>query len=106
MTLHLHGLGHFHPENEISNKLLEELDIGTDNDWIVERVGIRARRTVLSLDYIRQTKNADVRAAAGAALYTNAQLGARAPGPGCAATPPPPPRRRRTAPRCCGPSSR
>jgi 3-oxoacyl-[acyl-carrier-protein] synthase-3 len=78
VTLHLHGLGHFHPENEISNKLLEELDIGTDNDWIVERVGVRARRTVLPLDYIRQTKNADVRAAAEAALYTNAQLGARA----------------------------
>jgi len=78
VTLHLHGLGHFHPENEISNRFLEELDIGTDNDWIVERVGIRARRTVLPLDYIRQTKNADVRAAAGAALYTNAQLGARA----------------------------
>ena len=78
MTLHLHGLGHFHPEHEISNKLLEELDIGTDDEWIVERVGIRARRTVLPLEYIRQTKNADVRAAAEAALYTNAELGARA----------------------------
>jgi 3-oxoacyl-[acyl-carrier-protein] synthase-3 len=78
VTLHLHGLGHFHPENEISNKLLEELEIGTSNDWIVERVGIRARRTVLSLDYIRTTKNRDVRAAPEAALYTNAQLGARA----------------------------
>ena len=78
MTLHLHGLGHFHPENEISNKLLEELDIGTNNEWIVERVGIRARRTVLPLDYIRATKNADVRAAAEAAVYTNAQIGARA----------------------------
>ena len=78
MTLHLHGLGHFHPENEISNKFLEELDIGTDNAWIVERVGIRARRTVLPLDYLRSTRNVDVRAAAEAALYTNAQLGARA----------------------------
>ena len=78
MTLHLHGLGHFHPENEISNKLLEELDIGTNNEWIVERVGIRARRTALSLDYIRTTRNRDVRAAAEAALYTNAQIGARA----------------------------
>lgn len=78
MTLHLHGLGHFHPENEISNKLLEELEIGTSNDWIVERVGIRARRTVLPLDYIRSTRNRDVRAAAEAALYKNAELGARA----------------------------
>jgi 3-oxoacyl-[acyl-carrier-protein] synthase III len=78
VTLHLHGLGHFHPENEISNKLLEELEIGTNNEWIVERVGIRARRTVLPLDYLRSTRNRDVRAAAEAALYTNAQLGARA----------------------------
>ena len=78
MTLYVHGLGHFHPENEISNRLLEELEIGTTHEWIVERVGIRARRTVLPLDYIRTTKNSDVRAAAEAALYTNAQLGARA----------------------------
>lgn len=78
MSLHLHGLGHFHPENEISNKFLEELEIGTTNDWIVERVGIRARRTVLPLDYIRSTRNQDVRAAPEAALHTNAQMGARA----------------------------
>ena len=78
MTLYVHGLGHFHPENELSNRFLEELDIGTSHDWIVERVGIRARRTVLPLDYIRTTRNRDVRAAPEAALYTNAQLGARA----------------------------
>jgi 3-oxoacyl-[acyl-carrier-protein] synthase-3 len=78
VTLHLHGLGHFHPENEVSNKFLEELDIGTNNEWIVDRVGIRARRTALPLDYIRTTRNRDVRAAAEATLYPNAQLGARA----------------------------
>jgi 3-oxoacyl-[acyl-carrier-protein] synthase-3 len=77
-VIYVHGLGHFHPENEVSNRLLEELDIGTSHEWIVERVGIRARRTVLPLDYIRTTKNRDVRAAPEAALYTNAQLGARA----------------------------
>ncbi len=78
MTLYLHGLGHFHPENEITNKLLEELDIGTNQDWITERVGIRARRTVLPLDYIRTTKNRDIRVTDEVALYTNAQLAARA----------------------------
>ena len=78
MSLYIHGLGHFHPENEVSNRFLEELDIGTTDDWIVDRVGIRARRTVLPLDYIRSTQNQDVRAAAEAALYTNAQMGARA----------------------------
>jgi 3-oxoacyl-[acyl-carrier-protein] synthase III len=76
--IYVHGLGHFHPENVISNAFLESLDIGTDATWILERVGIEARRTVLPLDYIRATKNADVRAAAEAALHDNADTGARA----------------------------
>ena len=78
MTVLLHGLGHFHPENEISNAFLESLDIGTDQQWIDERVGIKSRRTVLPLDYIRETRNQDVRAAAEAAVYSNAEVGRRA----------------------------
>lgn len=27
--LYVHGLGHFHPPNELTNAFLEELDIGT-----------------------------------------------------------------------------
>jgi 3-oxoacyl-[acyl-carrier-protein] synthase III len=76
--LYLHGMGHFHPENVIDNAFLESLDIGTDDAWITERTGIKSRRTVLPLDYIRETKNADVRAAAEAALLDNAETGARA----------------------------
>ncbi|HEX2486073.1 MAG TPA: ketoacyl-ACP synthase III [Myxococcota bacterium] len=78
MSLHLHGVGHFHPENELTNRFLEELDIGTTESWIVERVGIRSRRTTLPLDYIRTTRNRDPRAAAEAALYDTAELGRRA----------------------------
>lgn len=78
MTLFLHGLGHFHPENEITNRFLEELEIGTSDEWILERVGIRSRRTALPLDYIRTTRNQDVRGAAEATLYTTAELGRRA----------------------------
>ncbi len=78
MSLFVHGLGHFHPENEITNRFLVDLDIGTTDDWIVDRVGICSRRTVLSLDYIRTTRNQDVRAAFEASLYTNAELGRRA----------------------------
>jgi 3-oxoacyl-[acyl-carrier-protein] synthase-3 len=76
--LALHGLGHFHPENEITNGFLEELDIGTTDEWVLERVGIRSRRTMLPLDYIRDTRNRDPRAALEAALYTNAEIGRRA----------------------------
>lgn len=74
----LHGIGHFHPENKITNHFLEELDIGTNDAWITERVGIRTRRTVLPLDYIRTTYNRDTRGAVEASLYTNAQTGKRA----------------------------
>jgi 3-oxoacyl-[acyl-carrier-protein] synthase-3 len=76
--LYLHGLGHFHPENVITNRFLEELDIGTSDEWILERVGIRARRTVLPLEYIRETKNRDPRAALEASPYGNAKSGAAA----------------------------
>ncbi len=76
--LFLHGVGHAHPQNEISNTFLEELEIGTSDAWIVERTGIHSRRTVLPLDYIRTTGNADVRAADEAAVCSNAELAARA----------------------------
>ena len=78
MTIYLHGLGHFHPEVEITNRFLEELDIGTTDQWILERVGIRSRRTVMPLDYIRETRNREPRAALEAALYSNADIGSRA----------------------------
>ena len=76
--LYLHGIGHFHPENVITNRFLEELEIGTDEAWIMERVGIRERRTVLPLDYIRETKNRNSRAAHEASLYRNAEMAAAA----------------------------
>ena len=76
--LFVHGLGHFHPENQIDNKFLEELDIGTNDEWIVSRVGISNRRTVLPLDYIKATKNQDLRAGLEAAVYSNAETGKRA----------------------------
>ena len=76
--IHLHGIGHFHPENVISNDFLESLDIGTSCEWIMERVGIQTRRTVLPLDYIRHTRNRDPREAFEAALYGNADTGAAA----------------------------
>lgn len=78
MSLHLRSLGHAHPDSEISNAFLEELGIGTSERWILERVGIRARRSVLPLDYIRETRNREPRAALEAARETNAELGARA----------------------------
>lgn len=76
--LYLHGIGHFFPENIITNNFLGSLDIGVDVNWIIERVGIEERRTVLPLDYIQSTKNKDVRAAMEAAQYSNAEMGKQA----------------------------
>ncbi|MFZ5572533.1 MAG: 3-oxoacyl-ACP synthase III family protein [Thermodesulfobacteriota bacterium] len=76
--LYLHGMGHFFPENVISNRFISELDIGSDETWILERVGIRTRRTTLPLAYIRETGNQDPRQAADVSLYTHAQMGAKA----------------------------
>jgi len=76
--LSLLSMGHFHPQSLIDNSFLESLDIGVDADWILGRVGIKERRTVLPLDYIRTTKNCDPRAAEEAAVLTNAQTGANA----------------------------
>ncbi len=73
--LYLHGLGHFHPENVITNRFLTELDIGSDEDWIMERVGIAERRTSLPLEYIKATKNRDPRAAAEASTVSREDAG-------------------------------
>ncbi|AEI62823.1 3-oxoacyl-ACP synthase III family protein [Corallococcus macrosporus] len=76
--MYLHALGHFHPPNLLTNAFFEELGLETSDAWIMERVGIRARHTVLPLDYLRETRNRDVRAAQEAALFSNAETGRRA----------------------------
>jgi 3-oxoacyl-[acyl-carrier-protein] synthase-3 len=76
--LYLHGVGHFHPETSIDNHFLESLDIGTNSEWILARTGIRTRRTVLPLSYIRDTRNRDPLASEDASLYSNAETSFRA----------------------------
>ncbi|HKM67302.1 MAG TPA: ketoacyl-ACP synthase III [Candidatus Acidoferrum sp.] len=72
--LYLHGLGHFHPSNVIDNDFLASLDIGVDCNWIEERVGIRERRTTMSLEYIRETRNLDTRASAEASATSTVDM--------------------------------
>jgi len=76
--LYLHGIGHFHPENVIDNNFLCSLDIGVDPSWVEERVGILERHTTLSLDYIRDTRNRDTRAAADGSTTSTMQMAQRA----------------------------
>jgi len=76
--LYLHSVGHFHPENVIDNPFLCSLDIGVDEGWVEERVGILERRTTLSLDYIRQTRNLDARAALEGATTSTIEMARQA----------------------------
>lgn len=76
--LYLHSLGHFHPETVIDNSFLCSLDIGVDAAWIEERVGISERRTTLSLEYIRKTRNVDARAAAEGSTTSTTEMAQRA----------------------------
>jgi len=41
------GLGHFHPKNLIDNSFFNQLDIGSDAQWVTERTGIKSRCSVL-----------------------------------------------------------
>jgi 3-oxoacyl-[acyl-carrier-protein] synthase III len=77
-SLSLLSIGHFHPPTLMDNDFLASLDIGVDPAWIIQRVGIRERRTVLPLDYIRETRNRDTRASAEASAFSDAQTGAKA----------------------------
>ena len=72
--LYLHAIGHFHPETVLDNQFLASLDIGVDAKWIEDRVGILERRTTLPLEYLRQTRNREPRAAAEAAHTTATQM--------------------------------
>ncbi len=76
--LYINSMGYFVPENVIDNKFLEDLDIGTSDEWIMERVGISRRRTVLDLDYIKETKNKRPLQSVEGSIYSNRQTGAKA----------------------------
>jgi len=74
--LYIHGAGHYHPENIIDNAFLESLDIGTTNQWIMERVGIEKRHTVMDLKDIKDTHNKNI--GDSEVQISSAQMGAKA----------------------------
>lgn len=76
--LYINGMGYSHPEIIIDNKFIESLDVGTTEQWILEKIGIETRRTTLPLDYIRQTRNKDPRAAIEVATMTPTEMGVAA----------------------------
>jgi len=78
VSLDILGMGYSHPDTVIDNKFLEDLDVGTNSTWILEKIGIKTRLSTLPLDYIRETRNQDPREAPNAALITPTQMGVKA----------------------------
>jgi len=68
------GMGACHPQNKITNKFIEDLNVGTNEQWIMEKIGIESRCTSLPLDYISRTRNQDPREALKVALMTPTDL--------------------------------
>ncbi len=57
-SLYIHGVGSALPKTEITNDFLHrEAGLEKGQDWVDSRLGINLRYSVLSLDYIRETKN-------------------------------------------------
>ncbi len=72
------GIGYYHPATVIDNKFIESLNVGTTEEWIMDKIGIETRRSTLPLDYIRETRNQDPQKAIEAALETPTEMGVKA----------------------------
>ena len=72
------GMGCFHPSTIIDNKFIEDLNIGTNIEWIVDKIGVQTRVSTLPLDYIRDTRNQDPTKARGVASHSPSMLGVEA----------------------------
>lgn len=71
-------MGAAHPTTAIDNNFLESLDVGTNAQWIEEKIGILERVTTLPIDYIRTTRNQDPRMAKEVASEGPTELGVKA----------------------------
>jgi 3-oxoacyl-[acyl-carrier-protein] synthase III len=54
--MYLVSMGHFWPEHRITNDFFNDLDIGSEAQWIEDRVGIKERRSVLRPDQLKGLK--------------------------------------------------
>lgn len=78
MSLYILGMGYAHPKTVIDNQFLEDLDVGTNSQWIIEKIGIKNRVTSLPLEYIKKTRNKDPEQALKVASTTPTLMGLEA----------------------------
>jgi 3-oxoacyl-[acyl-carrier-protein] synthase-3 len=67
-----------HPTETIDNQFIEDLDVGTNREWIEQKIGVITRVTTLNAQYIKRTKNVDPQEAQRIGTMNSAQLGAAA----------------------------
>jgi len=77
-VLHILGMGYSCPETIIDNKFIEDLDIGTSDEWIMSKIGIEERRSSLPIDYIKSTRNINPEEGAKVASTNATELGVKA----------------------------
>jgi len=53
----IYALGHYFPDNILENAFFDKLDIGSSADWIRDRVGIEARRSVLTKEHVSDLRH-------------------------------------------------
>jgi 3-oxoacyl-[acyl-carrier-protein] synthase-3 len=78
VSLYILGMGYSHPSIIIDNQFLEDLDVGTTAQWIIEKIGIKTRLTTLPLEYIRETRNLNPAEAIKVASMTPTDMGVKA----------------------------
>lgn len=76
--LNILGMGSAHPSTVITNQFLEDLDVGTNAQWIMEKIGVSERVSSLPLEYILKTRNQDITKAPSVATDTAITLGVKA----------------------------
>lgn len=58
--MYIYSMGHYFPENVLENSFFDQLDIGSSADWIKDRVGIEARRSVLTKETISSLRHGKI----------------------------------------------
>ena len=76
--LYINGMGYAHPAVLLDNKFIEDLNVGTDNTWIMDKIGVEKRLVSLPLEYIKETYNRDPRQARNHSTSTPTELAVKA----------------------------
>lgn len=68
-------MGYAHPSTKIDNAFIEALDIGTNEEWILSKIGIKTRLSSLPIEYIKDTRNQKPEDARAKREMTTTELG-------------------------------